>query len=196
MPHSKPTNKDFLTSEYSDHIFDIYSKLKGQLVEPPTNIRSWDVSTKDFIIELDEESHFNRYRLATLESNFYRNYEYFSLNDYKKYCIEKEIICLKTAHGRDGYWKKPSTEKQFCQSSLNGVLDDNGSSRWRQRAFYDFLKDISSKIMDMPILRISIHDTYKNFTVDQLLKLGKEPLLYELVSLKVESNDNEVLPPM
>lgn len=194
VANPKPTNNDILTSKYSEYVFEVYSKLRGQFDVPPTNIGKWDISTKHFIIELDEECHFNRYRHDTLGSLFYMAHDGFILNKYKDYCIEKEVACLKTA-ARGGYWKNNSTERQFCKSDINGILDNNGSSRWRQRAFYDFLKDISGKVMDVPVLRISIYDTYKNFTVNQLMKSGKEQLLYELISLKVESNDNEVLPP-
>ena len=55
-------------------------------------------------------------------------------------------------------WCNSSTEKLFGKSSINGDLNGNGSSRWKQRAFYDFLKDISYLFMDINIIRISVWD--------------------------------------
>ena len=39
------------------------------------------------------------------------------------------------------------------------VFDGNGSSRWKQRAFYDFLKDVASLVEGKPLIRISIYET-------------------------------------
>ena len=89
--------------EYSGLINEVervYSALGGTSEEIPINYGPWDISLKDFCIELDEE---------------------------------------------------------------------NGSSRWRQRAFYDFIKDLNSVIRKVPILRISIYDTYNGNTVNEML---------------------------
>jgi hypothetical protein len=180
----KPSSQDLLSSNYSNYIFKAYQKLTGALELPPTNFGAWDISTHGFIIELDEEQHFNRYRLTTLESNFYKEHRTFTLNDYRRFCENNETVCLKCA-SRGGYWKNDSTEKQFLQSGLNGVLDGNGSSRWKQRAYYDFLKDISSKIIKVPLIRISIYDTFKGFTVHQLLESNSENLVLELVTERI-----------
>jgi hypothetical protein len=196
--HLKPSSSELLESKYSKHIYEIYSTLGGILSEPPTQFGSWDISTNNFIIELDEERHFNRYRLRTLESPFYLKNNFFSLTDYKKYSKEKENACLKSAqHG--GYWKNDSTERQFPKSNTNGILDGNGSSRWKQRAYYDFLKDISSKIIAIPLIRISIYDEYKGYTLEQILKRKEYNLLAELINLKISNyislfEINEVLP--
>ena len=48
-----------------DEILDIYKKLGGIQESFPINY-SWDIKYPDFIIELDEELHFNRYRLIHL----------------------------------------------------------------------------------------------------------------------------------
>ncbi|MDB4904034.1 MAG: hypothetical protein JWQ63_3315 [Mucilaginibacter sp.] len=181
----KPSSSEILTSKYSNHIFEAYSFFEGKLNVPPTGFGPWDISTNKFIIELDEERHFNRYRFSTLESPFYKKYEYFSLTDYKAYCKEKEKNCLKAAQF-GGNWKNNSTEKHFCKSNLNGVLDDNGSSRWKQRAYYDFLKDITSKILKVPLIRISVYDTYKGITIDQLLETNTESLLLEFVNERIK----------
>ena len=45
-----------------------YRKLDGILDVPPLSFGKWDICLNGFIVELDEEQHFNRYRAATLES--------------------------------------------------------------------------------------------------------------------------------
>ena len=66
--HPKMNNHQLLQSGYYDEAFDLYKKLGGTLSEVPMRVGAYDIDTRDFIIELDEENHFNRYRLATLDS--------------------------------------------------------------------------------------------------------------------------------
>ena len=64
-------NHQLLQSGYYDEAFGLYKKLGGTLSEVPMRVGAYDIDTRDFIIELDEENHFNRYRLATLDSTIY-----------------------------------------------------------------------------------------------------------------------------
>ena len=166
--HDKLTAQELENSNLVKVVSDTYKKLGGQLDTLPTNYGPWDISTKDFIIELDEERHFNRYRLETLQSSYYDNKMNFSIIDYKDFCKDFESNCLSTASwGKN--WKNDSTEKMFLTSNENGNLLGNGSSRWRQRAYYDFMKDITSKIKNIPIIRISVHDHFRGKTIDSIL---------------------------
>lgn len=49
----------------------------------------------------------------------------------------------------------------FGLSHSEGILIGNGSSRWKQRAFYDFVKDASTLLTQIPVIRLSIYDTVK-----------------------------------
>lgn len=62
-----------------------------------------------------------------------------------------------------------SSEKFFLKSNDYGVLEGNGSSRWRQRAFNDFLKDVNSVIRNKPVIRVSIYDEYDGETIGSIL---------------------------
>ena len=150
-----------------DEILDIYKKLGGIQESFPINY-SWDIKYPDFIIELDEELHFNRYRLITLNSSIYNSYRYFSIGKYKEYCRLYENNCL--SFGKYGNkWMSNSSEKFFLKSNDYGVLEGNGSSRWRQRAFNDFLKDVNSVIRNKPVIRVSIYDEYDGETIGSIL---------------------------
>jgi len=79
------------------------------------------------------------------------------------------LNCLK-AGGFGGKWKNNSTEKMFIKSAAPVELNSSGSSSWRQRAYYDFLKDLTSIITSIPVYRISICDEFKGQRVDEILK--------------------------
>lgn len=171
---------DSLRKEQKDELLTVYKSIGGCLEMAPFKFGSWDIFTDNFIIELDEEQHFNRYRKKTLESSIYKKYNWFNVDVYNTYCIEKENICLKKAK-RGGYWKNNSTEKQFGIASLNGDFSGNGSPRWKQRAFYDFCRDLYSKVNNIPVYRFSIYDEMINN--GQKIILGKA----------LENNDKEII---
>jgi hypothetical protein len=166
--HPKLKKAELYSSDFFDLVANVYYDLDGQFTDVPVNYGSWDISTTKFIIELDKERHFNRYRLQILSSSFYTDWSYFSLKRYQEYCINKEKECLTTA-GYGGYWKNESTEKMFLKSNVVKNLSGNGSSRWKQRAYYDFLKDVTSKIRGIPVVRISIYEIYKGKTLNYIL---------------------------
>lgn len=181
---------DILDTEYSDMAFEMYKNLGGVHETLKFRLGRYDISCKDFIIELDEELHFNRYRKLTLQADVYKKLSTFPLDNYLQYCKTHEKECLR-AGGFGGKWKNSSTEKYFATSSNNGKLSGIGSSRWKQRAFYDFLKDISQLILGVNIIRISIWDLIdiedESFTVgylldkhqgDDVIKLIKKKLSY------------------
>ena len=138
-------------------VIKIYQALGGVLTEPPIQFGRWDIVVNGFIVEFDEEQHFNRYRAKTLESLIYGMHSGFNVNCYIKYCQENEDLCLKKASWGK-YWTSQSTERQFGPSDKYGLLGDLGSARWKQRAFFDYLRDIYSIIYKIPVLRISIYD--------------------------------------
>lgn len=157
--------------EYSglmNEVERIYSALGGTSEQVPLNYGTWDISLKDFCIELDEERHFNRYRFETLASSVYKDYSFFSVSNYREYCLKNEGRCLKSASWGNN-WKTNSSDKLFIVSGDNGDLSKNGSSRWRQRAFYDFVKDLTSVVRKVPVLRVSIYDNYNGNTVNEML---------------------------
>jgi len=167
--HDKLSASDLERTGLLPVVTDIYQSLGGQYDKPPLNYGPWDIPTSDFIIELDEERHFNRYRMETLSSDFYTTHNPFPLSNYREYCKGMEQHCLSAAKwGKN--WKNDSTEKMFPQSNADGDLSGNGSSRWRQRAFYDFLKDITSGAKGIPVIRVSIYDRFRHNTINEILK--------------------------
>jgi len=153
---------DFYSSSYFEEITNTYNSLGGASGMFPTRYR-YDIQSKDFIVELDEENHFNRYRKATLSNSSYQNLRTFSLKDYISYCDLYENKCR-----RDGkFGDNPSAKGHFSSKALNIV--DIGFSRWKQRAFYDYLKDIAQSIQSKPLVRLSIYEEIDGYTIGKIL---------------------------
>lgn len=146
-----------INSDYYEEIQDVYKKLGGQQDEFPINHGKYDLILNDIVIELDEQLHFNRYRKITLESDAYKDIKHFPLDRYIYYCEAHENKCL-SAGGFGGKWSNNSCERQFGLAGSLKNLEGNGAPRWKQRAFYDFIKDIGSFIIRQKLIRLSIYD--------------------------------------
>lgn len=171
--------EQYLDSPFHEEISFVYKELGGRLSIYPTGFRGFDIKLKGFVVELDEEQHFNRYRHFTLLSQFYKSE---SVKEYREYCSEFEENCL--ARARYGnYWRTDSTDKQFGPSELNGTLDGAGSSRWKQRAFYDYLRDVGAKMAGYQLVRISIYDRVDRVRIGDILQNRKRDLYNRVVDL-------------
>ena len=179
--HCKLTEQELLASGYYEDVVNVYRILGGVLSMPPIRVGKYDIDTDNFIIELDEENHFNRYRLSTLNSPIYANNPNIDVAQYKKFCKNYEDSCL--TYGK--YAKNDSTEKQFEYCELDGNLGDS-RSRWKQRAFYDFIKDITSIVKNVPIIRISIYEKYKGLTIEKLIDGEYRGLLIEYINMRLD----------
>lgn len=182
----RPAMSDFLRSGIEDEITNVYKALGGILEKFPARLKKWDMEVNGVAVEFDEERHFNRYRLITLDSKVYRKLSSFPLDIYKDYCNLYEEDCIRTA-SFGGYWTNMSCEKQFGCASAPGDLDGNGSPRWKQRAFYDYLRDIAPLVTGVKLARVSIWDklsvSNKSITVAEILdnKLEASVKLHQLI---------------
>jgi hypothetical protein len=83
----------------------------------------------------------NRYRAHTLQTQWATALPWH--NVYLDLCRDREQECI--AAGKWGKrWTNPSCESMFGPPGTPGALDGPGSPRWKQRALYDAVKDISS----------------------------------------------------
>ncbi len=168
------TEEDIYGSAYFEVAIDSYRRLGGVNADFPVNPRAtWDIEFEGVAIELDEQLHFNRYRALTLSEGVYGELENFPLTSYLSFCSRYEEECLRAGkHGKR--WTNTSCERQFSASPPRGCLNGAGPARWRQRAFYDFLKDVSTLIIGFPVVRLAIWDEVELFgktrTVDWILQ--------------------------
>jgi hypothetical protein len=130
---------------------------------------SWDLAfSRGLVVELDEEQHFNRYRLHTLTGAWANGMPWTA--DYIDYCERFEADCLRFGKGQ-GRWRNHSSERFFGVGAEPGNFQDVGSPRWRQRALYDAFKDA---VPGVRLARISVHDRVGDLSLDSILRSTDE----------------------
>ena len=181
-----PNYECLAKSGYYDVAAKVYRELGGILDKVPLNLRPWDMEIDGIAVELDEELHFNRYRAKTLECPLYYDLAKFPLRGYRQYCLDYEQKCL-SAGGYGGKWTNVSCERQFGEAGVPGDLSGEGAPRWKQRAFYDFIKDLAPLVIGIRVARLSIWDQVDlggtSFTVGQILKQRKQEASRPLLKL-------------
>jgi hypothetical protein len=158
-PLPRTVEYNIVSAGYRDAVESVYRGIGGVLGKPPFNPRpSWDLEFDNVAVELDEFLHFNRYRAMTLESLVYGQLPGFPLSLYREYCAAHEQRCLQ-AGGYGGKWSNRSCDTQFGVASPSKDFSGNGPSRWKQRAYYDFVKDLSPLVIGVKVVRIAVWDT-------------------------------------
>ncbi|MDN4161078.1 DUF7255 family protein [Nocardioides abyssi] len=159
-----------LPDDQRDRIRWLYDLLDGH-PDHFDRIRpgGWDLAfdTPDglLLVELDEEQHFNRYRALTLEATNDLGLRWTPA--YQSYCREHEARLL-PGWGSGQRWTNPSAARFFGEPDAPGDFTGVGAPRWRQRAFYDAVKDV---LRERRLARISVHDTLDgNGTVETFLR--------------------------
>lgn len=167
-----PRVEDVAESSLTGEIDRVYRLLGGVLTAIPLNLHSWDLEFDGMAVELDEDLHFNRYRGITLSSVSYLRLPCFPLSTYRQYCSEHEQDCLDAGtFGRR--WSTLRSIDQFGPASTPGNLSGGGSPRWKQRAFYDFVNDLSPLLVDVTVVRLAVWDKVvehgENRTIGEVL---------------------------
>ena len=171
-----PSQAEVAESPYGSEVLRVYQQLGGIQKDIPLRLLKWDIELEDVAVELDEDLHFNRYRRVTLQSSIYGELAGFPLKLWQAYCENHEADCLK-AGSYGNKWTTKNCERQFGPTGDYRDLEGNGAPRWKQRAFYDFVKDITPLILGVDVVRISIWD--------QLIEHGSAKTVGE--SLRVPS---------
>jgi hypothetical protein len=90
----------------------------------------------------------------------------------RRILLHLEARCLK-AGGYGGKWSNSSCESQFGPASKPKDLSGNGAPRWKQRAFYDFVKDFSPLLVGVKVVRVAIWDVVtdsnRSRTIEEVL---------------------------
>ena len=129
----------------------VYRALGGVLDSPKLRPGAWDLAFEDdLVVELDEELHFNRYRLLTLDVPWYSDQAW--APEHRELCVDHEGECLSA--GKWGQrWTNDSCIAMFGPGSPPGVLDGAGAPRWKQRALYDAMKDLVPLVNGLNVVR-------------------------------------------
>lgn len=172
-----------LSDGQQDRIRSLYDLLGGSPDHFP-RIRpgGWDLAfeTADglLFVESDEEQHFNRYRAQTLDSTSDLGLPWAPA--YQAYCAQHEQRLL-PGWGTGRRWTNPSAARFFGEAGPPGDFTGVGAPRWRQRAFYDSVKDV---LTGRRLARISVHDVLENHaTLEALLRRPDREALASLLLL-------------
>lgn len=134
-----------------DHRWTLTDRLQayaGELKDGRQRVDIWFEEPINCMLEFDETQHFNQFRLKTLQA--WDGYTQCSF-DYDHYLALAEATTIPA--GTTGFQKLKNYDPLFPQM-LDGEAQDN---RIRQRAFRDFLKDITPLVIPQvnPTIRIS-----------------------------------------
>lgn len=121
------------------------------------------------LVELDEEQHFNRYRAQTLAVSEDLGLPWTSAYQSYSHAHERRLL---PGWGTGQRWTNPSAARFFGEPSPPGDFTGNGAPRWRQRAFYDAMKDT---LTGRRLARISVHDPINNNTTVETLLRRPDP---------------------
>ncbi|WP_199203521.1 hypothetical protein [Mycobacterium sp. shizuoka-1] len=162
---------DELSTEAQSAVIAVYDVLGG--LQPMQALRpgAWDLSFDGgLVIELDEELHFNRYRITTLQPAVSTKLPW--RDAYLDFCTRYEAHCLQV--GRWGKrWTSPSCEAMFGPAGETGALQEAGAPRWKQRALYDAIKDIAaSDSQTWRLARLSVWDNVGGIRLGDALSEG------------------------
>lgn len=168
---------------------ELYQVLGGK--EPVRALRpgAWDLAfTGGLVVELDEELHFNRYRLRTLQAPWSARLPWHDA--YLDFCDSYDRRYLDA--GKWGKrWTSPSCESMFGRPGAAGVLEGAGAPRWKQRALYDAMKDFAALTSDaLHLARLSVWDTVGDVRLGDALSGGApidDERLRELVAQRTTS---------
>lgn len=167
-PQFDPPGLGLLPGPLRAEVVDVYRSLGGVQSEPRLHPGGWDLGCDGIAVELDEDLHFNRYREQTLRAPSYATLPCFPTESYVWMCQQYESECLGKGQGQ-ARWTSPSTERQFGPPAALGDLTGNGAPRWKQRALYDFMKDLTPLAGFGTVVRISVWDVVPVNGVDALV---------------------------
>lgn len=165
---SPPRTTSF-ADELAAAMATLYRDLGGVNVEPALRPGSWDLAYADgLVVELDEELHFNRYRLLTIDRPWATALPWHEA--YRRLCVDREPDCLRAARWGKR-WTNPSCEQLFGVADQPGTFGPVGAPRWKQRALYDAMKDAwAISTPEHRLARVSVHDEIGGVLVEDALR--------------------------
>jgi len=170
VPPPRLPRLDTLSSPLQARIRTLYDALEGNpdhfdRIRPGGWDLAFDTPEGLLLLELDEEQHFTRYRARTLDLNEELVLPWTSA--YRAYCHDHESRLL-PGWGTGQRWSNPSAARFFGEPDAPGDFTGVGAPRWRQRAFYDAVKDA---LPERRLARISVPDDVEDGrTVENLLR--------------------------
>lgn len=185
-------NANYLESKGEIWLREIFGDLGGTGAVPLLEKLKFDFKIGRYLILWDDELHFNRYRLITLRSDMYSEWNFPFVESYKRLCRTFEKECLKVGL-QQRIWNGPPVAKSvFGQAEESGDFSGNGSSGWKLLAYNDAQYDLQTRLHGYKLIRLCPYETIMTGgslkRLDQLLINPKEEqrvMLYNWLMRKV-----------
>lgn len=176
-------SSNLVKTEYAKAIDEVYTSLGGISDWSTISIPSVDLWVGDYLVVIDSELSFNRYRGATLKSDLYTQFKGVDMDSYQRYCRQFEPECKK-AGTRKAVWTTKESEVHFGAAGKQGDYYENGSPGWKLTAMRAMLMDAAAMATNSKLLRVSI---YTN------IMLGGELLRFDKILMTSNTDyDNAV----
>jgi hypothetical protein len=168
----------FLDAKGKTWLEEIYSNLGGLNESPLLKKLKFDFKINRTLVQYDDELHFNRYRLISFRSDFYRENNVPFLETQKRLCRTYEKDCLKAGMQLRVWNGPPVAKHSFGESNEPGDFSGNGASGWKLLAYNDAQIDIQTRIHGYKLIRLTPYETLMTGgslkRLDQLLMNPKE----------------------
>lgn len=144
-------------NKYDALVQRVFKDLEGITGQYPVVLPGKCLSINGVMLHFDDMLHFNRYRKITLRSSFYDHCNFFSPQNYRRYCRNYEKECLKAGSG-PGFWTDKTSEHYFGEPGNPGEFLDNGAPKWKLIGFNDFLLDVYFALHNQSFIRVAFYD--------------------------------------
>ena len=157
---------------------EILDDLGGNGSLPLLEKLKFDFKIGRYLILWDDEIHFNRYRLSTLRSNLYEEFNFSFSEGLKRLCRTYEKEALKSGMNTRVWSGPPIAKSLFGKASEPGDFSGNGASGWKLQAYNDAQIDLQTRIHGYKLIRLTPFETIMTGgslkRLDQLLVNPKE----------------------
>ncbi len=171
-------NPGFLDKKGEKWLEEIYTGLGGMGKFPLLEKLRFDFKIQRNLFLYDDELHFNRYRLMSLKSDFYKDFNFAFAEAQKRLCRTYEKDCLKVGLQERIWYGPPVASRSFGAASYPGDFSGNGSSGWKLSAYNDAQHDLQTRVHGYKLIRITPYETLMTGgslkRLDQLLVNPKE----------------------
>lgn len=152
-------NPKFLDQKGKEWLDEIYEDLGGIGEAPLLKKLKFDFKINRSLVLYDDELHFNRYRLISYRSVFYKEFNLPFYEAQKRLCRTYEKDCLKAGLQGRVWSGPPIATHSFGVASEPGDFYGNGSSGWKLLAYNDAQTDIQTRIHGYKLIRITPYET-------------------------------------
>ncbi|NVK48219.1 MAG: hypothetical protein HWE09_00530 [Cyclobacteriaceae bacterium] len=173
-----PIVSHYLDEKGKSWLSEVFSDLGGVGSIPFFEKIKVDFKINRHLVLWDTEVHFNRYRLTSLRSDLYSEFNFSFVDSYKRLCRTYEKDAVKAGLQLRVWNGPPIANKLFGEGNEPGDFSGNGAPGWKLQAYNDSQIDLLTRIHGYKLVRLCPYETLMTGgslkRLDQLLINPKE----------------------